>query len=160
MAHIVHIGFQPLDRDYENRLGDFIRVPVDSALLLADHGIRGDRKAGHNPERQVNLLAREWLAARAREGYRAGPGQFGEQIVVGGLAVEALAPGTLLALGEEAVLAITKARTGCDRLAAAQGKPIAGLGPIGVLARVVNGGRIYVGDAVRVLQPAEALPGG
>ncbi|HOU40763.1 MAG TPA: MOSC domain-containing protein [Promineifilum sp.] len=160
MAHVVHIGFQPLDRDYEDRMGDYIRVPVDSALLVAGHGIRGDRKAGRNQTRQVNLIAREWLAARAEEGYRAAPGQFGEQIVIGGLAVETLPPETLLAIGEEVVLAVSKGRTGCERLEAAQGKSIAGLGPIGVLTRVVHGGRIYVGDEVRVLQPAEAQANG
>ncbi len=155
MAYIVHIGFQPFDRDYEDRQGDYIRVPVDSALLVAGHGIRGDRRAGRNEARQINLIAEEWLAARAKEGYRAGPGQFGEQIIVGGLAVETLPPETLLAVGEVAILAVSKGRTGCDRLVAAQGKSIAGLGPIGVMTRVVQGGRIYVGDEVRVVQPVE-----
>ena len=96
----------------------------------------------------------EWLAARAAEGYRAGPGQFGEQLIVEGLAVETLPAGTMLALGPEAIIAITKGRTGCERLQAVQPRPTTGLGPIGVLARVVMGGPIRVGDAVRVLEPA------
>jgi MOSC domain-containing protein YiiM len=153
MAHVSSIVYQPLDREYDDRMGDYIRVPVESAALIADHGIDGDRKAGHNQTRQLNLLSSEWLAARDGEGYRAGPGQFGEQIIVSGLAVETLPAGALLALGPEAIIAITKGRTGCDRLEAAQGKSIAGLGPIGALARVVMGGPIRVGDEVRVLQP-------
>lgn len=156
MAQIVSIVYQPLDREYEDPMGDYIRVPVASADLIANHGIAGDRKAGHNKTRQVNLLSAEWLATRAAEGYRAGPGQFGEQIIVGGLAVETLPAGTMLAIGPEAILAVTKGRTGCDRLQAAQPQPTAHLDPIGVLTRVVMGGPIRVGDEVRVLQPEAA----
>ena len=154
MSHIVSIAYQPLGRRYTNRLGDYIRVPVESATLVADHGIDGDQKAGHTKSRQVNLLSAEWLAARAAEGYRAEPGQFGEQLIIDGLAVETLPPGTMLAVGPQAILSITKGRTGCDRLEAAQGKSIAALGAIGALVRVVVGGPIRVGDAVRVLEPA------
>ena len=154
MSQIISIAYQPLDRRYTDRLGDYIRVPVDTATLVADHGIDGDQKAGHNKSRQVNLLSAEWLAARAAEGYRAEPGQFGEQIVVAGLAVETLPPGALLAVGPQAILSITKGRTGCERLQAVQPGPTARLGPIGVLARVVMGGPIRVGDEVVVLEPA------
>ena len=154
MPQISSIAYQPRDRHYDDPLSDFIRVPVEAATLVANHGLDGDRKAGHNKTRQVNLLSAEWLAARAAEGYRAEPGQFGEQLIIDGLAVETLPPGTMLAVGPQAILSITKGRTGCDRLEAAQGKSIAALGPIGALVRVVVGGPIRVGDAVRVLEPA------
>ena len=154
MSQIVSIAYQPLGVRYSDPMGDFIRVPVDAAILIANHGIDGDQKAGHNKTRQVNLLSAEWLAARAAEGYRAAPGQFGEQLVIAGLAVESLPPGTLLGLGPTAILAIVKGRTGCERLQAVQPKSTTGLGPIGVLARVVMGGPIRVGDAVAVLEPA------
>ena len=62
----------------------------------------------------------------------------------------ALPPGARLRLGAAAVLEIVKGRNGCTRLEAAQGQTIAGLGPIGVLARVVEGGEIGVGDEVAV----------
>ena len=157
MSQIVSITYQPRDRRYTDRLGDYIRVPFASAMLVADHGIDGDQKAGHNKSRQVNRVSAGWLSARAAEGYRAAPGQFGEQIIVAGLAVETLPPGTRLALGPQAILTITKGRTGCDRLEAAQGKSIADLGPIGALARVVMGGPIQVGDMVRLLAVADKV---
>lgn len=153
MAEIYSIVYQPIDREYEGRGdSDFIREPLAAAELVAGHGIRGDRKAGHNPARQVNLLSREWLAMAAKRGYRAAPGQFGEQLIVEGLDVTALPPGTRLLLGDTALIEIVKGRTGCERLEAAQGKSIAGLGPIGVLARVIEGGSIRVGDPVAVLE--------
>jgi len=148
MPHIESIVYQPKDSAYRDGDGDFIRVPLEQARLIADHGIDGDRKAGHNQTRQLNLLSGEWLDAVRPLGYRTGPGQFGEQIIVAGLAVEGLAPGVRLALGDEAIIEITKGRTGCSRLEAAQGKSIAGIGHIGAMARVVIGGTIRVGDPV------------
>lgn len=152
MAKIVGIVYQPIDREYNDPYGDFIREPLTEAELVTNHGIRGDRKAGHNPNRQVNLLSAGWLAEAAARGYRAAPGQFGEQIILDGIDLTALPPGARLSLGDTAVLEIVKGRTGCERLEAAQGKSIKGLGPIGVLARVVAGGAIRVGDPVAVVE--------
>jgi MOSC domain-containing protein YiiM len=150
MAHLSSIVYQPKDVEYAVGQTDFIRVPLERVELVARHGLRGDRKAGHNPDRQVNVLSAEWLAAAAARGYRAAPGQFGEQLIVTGLDVGALPPGARLRLGPAAVLEIVKGRSGCSRLEAAQGKSIAGLGAIGVLGRVVVGGEIGVGDEVKV----------
>lgn len=152
MAHIHSIVYQPTDQAYGERLDYYIRVPLQQALLITDHGIEGDRKAGHNPIRQLNLLSQEWLTAIRPKGYKTEPGQFGEQIIVAGLAVESLEPGTRLQLGNEACIEITKLRTGCDRLELAQGRSIEGLGPIGVLAKILAGGTIGVGDPVTVIE--------
>jgi MOSC domain-containing protein YiiM len=154
-ATLTSIAWQPPDRDYdEGRFDDFIRVPSSKALLLENHGIEGDRKAGHNRNRQLNILSAEWLEARRAEGYRAGPGEFGEQLIVRGLDVLALQPGDRLRIGDEAVIEMTKPRTGCSRLEAAQGRQVT-CGPIGMLARVVAGGTIQVGDPVQVLSRKE-----
>ncbi|WP_374687342.1 MOSC domain-containing protein [Promineifilum sp.] len=156
MPHIESIVYQPKKSAQPNGSVDFVRVPLEQATLIADHGIDGDRKAGHNQTRQLNLLSREWLDSVRPLGYRTGPGQFGEQIIVAGLAIERLAPGARLMLGDEAIIEITKGRTGCSRLEAAQGQSIAGIGHIGVLARVIAGGTIRVGDPVAVLEPVSA----
>lgn len=155
MAHISSIVYQPRWSAYAEGDVDFIREPLAEVELVAGRGLRGDRKGG-NPNRQVNLLSGEWLASAAARGYRAGPGQFGEQLIVEGLDVIALPPGTRLRLGDAAELEIVKGRTGCERLEAAQGQSIAGLGPIGVLARVAAGGLIRVGDPVGVVEPVAA----
>lgn len=156
MPHLTSIVYQPRDRRYAEGETDFIREPLAAAELVAGRGIRGDRKAGGNPDRQVNLLSTGWLAMAAERGYRTAPGQFGEQLIVDGIDLAALSPGTRLQLGDAAVLEIVKGRTGCSRLEAAQGKPIARLGHIGLLARVVVGGSIRVGDPVAVLEPVVA----
>jgi MOSC domain-containing protein YiiM len=151
MASIRSIVYHPLDREYENRAGDYIRVPLERAALVAGHGIDGDQKAGHHPDRHLNLISQEWLDSIQPKGYKTAPGQFGEQIIVSGLAMEALQAGDRLQLGAEVIIEISKLRTGCERLEAAQGRTIQGLGPLGAMARVVTGGAIAVGDTVATL---------
>lgn len=153
MAHVYSIVYQPVDMDYGDDRVDYIRLPLESAELVANHGIQGDRKARRNSDRQLNLLSLEWLQELAPQGYRTDPGQFGEQLILQGLPLMELQPGDRLQLGSQAVIQITKPRTGCDRLERAQrGKPVVGrLGPLGMLARVIQGGPIRVGDTVTVL---------
>lgn len=158
MGKIYSIVYQPEGKSYDHEREDYLRLPLERADLVAGHGIEGDQKAGHNPERQLNILSYEWLQALEPQGYRTGPGQFGEQIIVQGLPLMDLNTGDRLQLGEHAVVQITKPRTGCDRLERAQrGKPVVGhLGPLGMLAKVVSGGTIRVGDPVALLSPESA----
>jgi len=153
MAKIISIVYQPEDQEYgDGRVADFIRVPFESAQLVPNHGIKGDRKAGRNLSRQVNLLSTGWLAAKKAQGYKTAPGQFGEQLIIDGLDLDSLEPGTQLQLGDEACLEITKIRDGCERLEAAQNASGLAGKPIGMLTRVLSGGTIKVGDPVRVLE--------
>ena len=98
----------------------------------------------------MNILSAEWLSGLASDGYRTGPGQFGEQLIVSGIDVLSLKTGDRLRIGSEAVVEMTKPRTGCSRLEGAQGRPIA-CGPIGMLATVIESGDIAVGDLVVML---------
>lgn len=157
MSRIHSIVYQPKDKDRKRgeRPVDYLRVPLEAATLIAGHGIEGDDKAGRNPRRQLNLLSFEWLRERKKEGYKTKPGSFGEQLIIKGLAVENLQRGDRLQLGEEACIEITFPRTGCERLEAAQGQSNKLLcGHIGMLAKVLTGGTIRVGDSVKLLSQA------
>lgn len=156
MPHIFSITYQPLYREYGERRDYFIRVPLETANLIAHFGIEGDRKAGGKPTRQLNLLSYEWLAQRQQEGYKTNPGDFGEQLIVKALAVENLLPGDRLQLGDRACIEITEPRRGCLRLGLAQG--VNGKLPhkhIGMMAKVVTSGTIGVGDLVKLLPSSE-----
>lgn len=152
MANIISIVYQPEDQAYGETRIDYIRTPLQTANLIAGHGIDGDQKAGRNPDRQLNILSQQWLEGAGLKGYRNGPGQFGEQIIVSGLAVEELKPGIQLQLGKTARVEVVKTRHGCDRLEAAQAKSVKDLGPIGIMARVITDGTVQVGDSIVVLQ--------
>lgn len=154
MAHLTSIVFQPEDQSYpDGRLGQFIRTPTQKVQLVQNHGIAGDRKAGRNARRQLNLLSTAWLAEKEAQGYKTEPGQFGEQLIVEGLDLESLAAGTRLKLGAEAIIEITMPRIGCTRLEAAQGAGNLDGTHIGVLSKVLSGGAIHVGDEVAVVAP-------
>jgi MOSC domain-containing protein YiiM len=136
----------------------YLRMPLTSAALVVGHGIAGDRKGGH-PKRQLNLMSFGTLRALQAEGFNTRPGQMGEQIVIRGLDVGTLAEGDQLQMGAQARVEVVSHRTGCERFEHIQGKsPQMAAGRMGVMARVVAGGVIRVGDAVKVLR-AEAQPG-
>ena len=154
MATIQSIVYMPRNKDNYDRFGPYLRLPLDQAELVADYGLKGDHKAGRTQTRQLNLIPTDWLAARAAEGYRTGPGEMGEQIILDGIPFAEFHKGLRLQFGDEAIIEITKSRTGCERLDESQPCPLpshikeAG---IGFLAKVIQGGTIRVGDAVTVL---------
>ncbi|QJW97542.1 MOSC domain-containing protein [Frigoriglobus tundricola] len=151
MAHVVSIVYRPKGtRRPQDR---YERVPIERVRLVEFRGIAGDMK-GSSTNRQLNVMCAETLAELGAEGFRVGPGELGEQIVVAGLDPAALAPGTRVRLNS-AVIEVVEPRTGCARFEAIQGKPRGDVvGRLGVIARVVSGGEVAVGDAVEVL-PAE-----
>ena len=155
MASIHSITYQPVKRQEEYIEDQFLRIPIEEAQLIENFGMEGDAKAGHNLNRQLNLVSQDWVQSLSDQGFKTAPGQFGEQMSVSGIELTDLPEGTLLQLGSQAVIELTKNRTGCVRLETVQGKTLQEInGPIGVLAKVVTGGMIQVGDDVKVLEAA------
>lgn len=150
-AKIHSIVYQPEDQEYGERYDDFIRIPVESINLIANHGIEGDRKAGHAPKRQLNLLDHDWVQKQKEKGFNAIPGAFGEQVVIQGLDVLTLNRGDQLQLGDFALIEITMPRTGCSRLEMAHGDMGKPEDPIGMMARVLETGKISVGDPIQIM---------
>ena len=150
MPHVASIAYTP--RGVERRPTDrYARVPVETATLVEGKGITGDLK-GSGGARQLNVMRAETLAELAAEGRQTGPGQMGEQLVLAGLDPAALAERTRLRLGETAVIEIGIPRTGCGRFESIQGATKQSVaGRLGVLARVVVGGDVAVGDEVVVV---------
>ena len=134
----------------------FNRVAVQTVELIAGHGIRGDRKAGRNPKRQINIISLNTVQKLKELGFQTHAGTLGEQLVVAGIDVMDLAIGTQIQLGDSALIELTMVRTSCQWLekihGQSKGDTIQGLG---MLAKVVEGGRVSVTDKVKVL---DALP--
>src|SRR5579884_1053714 len=147
IVSIVHkpAGIDPRPPDH------YARVPLPTATLEAGRGIVTDSK-GNRPERELNIMALESLEQLRAEGYRTALGEMGEQIVVSGININKLAAGTRLRFGKDAVIEVVKPRTGCDRLRQIQGcTPAQVAGRIGIMARVLVGGAIQLGDAVALI---------
>jgi MOSC domain-containing protein YiiM len=160
VARVQSIAYTP--PDVERRPSErYARVAVERATLREGHGIEGDVKAAKG-RRQLNVMRAETLQTLAAEGFRTAPGELGEQLVLAGLEEADLAVGSRLRLGDTAVIEVTLPREPCDRFARVQDKPkVAGVGRIGVMARVVCDGEITVGAEVRVVrapEPADPSP--
>jgi MOSC domain-containing protein YiiM len=131
------------------------RAPVESfteAQALADHGLVGDHAAsGAGGKRQVTLIQREhlYVIAQLTGRERVDPALLRRNLVVSGI--------NLLALRDHAfaigavVLIGTGPAAPCARMEEALGSggfnALRGHG--GITARVVTGGMLRVGDAVR-----------
>lgn len=115
-------------------------------LAVADFGLKGNRKSRAGSPRQVLLLERETLDELGLE-----PGALRENITTQGIDLHALGSGSRLRIGEEAVLEITQYCAPCSRLEEIRtGLMQEVAGRRGMLARVVAGGRIALGDPIRV----------
>lgn len=142
---------------------------VDAVEALAGRGLQGDRTAARAPtadgggKRQVTLIQAEHIelvAALLRRGAIA-PGVLRRNLVVSGLnLLSARSPFAdaplVLHIGADVQLQITGPCDPCSQMEAALGpgayNALRGHG--GVTARVLCGGRLAVGDTVRVSVPA------
>ncbi|TFH35535.1 MAG: MOSC domain-containing protein [Anaerolineales bacterium] len=121
--------------------------PRTSLRIVANKGIDGDASFGRS-QRQILLVSGDVLLD-----FDLKPGDLRENIVVEGLALEALPPGTELRIGNSN-LNITGPCEPCGRMDEIQDGLLDALrGRRGVLARAVSDGQISVGDHVEVILP-------
>ncbi|WP_030567605.1 MOSC domain-containing protein [Streptomyces aureocirculatus] len=155
----------------------FTKPNRDSVTLLAGLGVEGDIHAGvtvkhrsrvaHDPTqpnlRQVHLIHEELFAEVGAEGFTVTPGDLGENITTRGIDLLGLPVGTLLHIGDEAVLEVTGLRNPCRQIDAFQGgllKQVVGRDAAGNLVRktgimsvVREGGVVRPGDTVKAVLP-------
>jgi MOSC domain-containing protein YiiM len=150
MAEIYSLVYKPQD---ENAPDHYTRIPTQQVKLVAGNGIEGDLNGQGSPKRNLNVMSAEMQAQLKTEGFKTAPGELGEQIAIKGLDVDALPWGTRLQLGSSAVIEIVKPRTGCDRFEAIQGKARGdAANRLGMMASVIRGGEVRVGDPITVLE--------
>jgi MOSC domain-containing protein YiiM len=165
-----------VSRDPEHR---FSKTVCDQIRLVANHGVAGDAHAGAmvrqdsrirddfaQPNlRQVHLISAELLDELLSLGFEVQPGQLGENITTRGLDLISLPRGTMVRLGESAVVELTGLRKPCRQIdnfrpgllravldRAEDGSPIL---KAGVMSTVRTGGVIRPGDLVGITLPAK-----
>lgn len=152
------------------RLGEVVAVnrsqggipkhPQPSATVIAK-GIVGDHQAHEKHrrlDRALSLWDEEILQDLIREGYAIVPGAIGENILLRGVDVQHLTPGSLLEIGSIRVK-LEQPRKPCFILDPidVRLKDII-VGRCGYMASVVTEGEIRPGDVVRLV-PAESTGG-
>jgi MOSC domain-containing protein YiiM len=123
--------------------------PLAAATAITGVGLEGDRKARPGSKRHVLLMDQETIA---EFGLR--PGDLDENITTRGLALSNLRRGQRIRVGD-VLLEATIERPSChkfDELKPGLGDELAGRR--GMMAVVVDGGEIRVGDVIEVFEPA------
>jgi MOSC domain-containing protein YiiM len=122
-----------------------VSTSLERARAVAGHGFGGCAHA-NPPKRELLLVSKEHLDALGLE-----PGAIRENVTVEGADVHAWEVGRRVRAGE-ALLEITMVCDPCHRMDELRDGLRAQLeGRRGMLARVVEGGEIAVGDAVELL---------
>jgi MOSC domain-containing protein YiiM len=161
----------------------FSKQPVDEIVLIAGWGIEGDAHAGTTVQhlsrvardpsqpnlRQVHLIHAELFDEVAAAGYEVEAGQLGENVTTRGVDLLALPEGTLLHLGDDAVVRVAGLRNPCHQingfepgllsqvLGRADDGSVERKG--GVMTVVVAGGVVRPDDDIRVQLPTgEQIP--
>ncbi|MFJ8888321.1 MOSC domain-containing protein [Streptomyces sp. NPDC102402] len=156
----------------------FTKPNRGSVTLLEGLGVEGDVHAGvtvrhrsrvaQDPTqpnlRQVHLIHEELFAELRRAGFEVGPGDLGENVTTSGIDLLGLPSGTLLRLGDDAVVEVTGLRNPClqiDLFREGLLKHLVGRADDGTVVRragimgvVRAGGAVRPGDPVRAELPA------
>jgi MOSC domain-containing protein YiiM len=129
--------------------GDPMRA-VESVRAEGGRGLAGDASYGRS-KRQVLIIERETLRR-----FQLQPGQVRENMVIGGLALAGVPAGTQIQAGD-ALLEVTGDCDPCRFLDDIRGGLQSDMeGRRGTLCRVLSGGDIRIGDAVRIVSADSA----
>jgi MOSC domain-containing protein YiiM len=147
--------------------------------LIAGQGVEGDAHCGETVKhrsrvavdpsqpnlRQVHLIHAELHEELQVAGFTVTPGDMGENVTTRGIDLLRLPVGTLLRLGDEAIVEVTGLRNPCaqiDRfqqglLKAVLGRDADGnvVRKAGIMSVVQRGGLVRSGDTIRVELPPE-----
>ncbi len=120
--------------------------PVQEATVLSSLGLEGDRSAYEGSVRQVLFMDKETL-----DEFGLVPGQIKENITVTGLDMTQTKTGQVFFIGDDVTMEIVGDCEACGKMNGLQ----SGLkdkidGRRGMLAMVINGGNIKVGDPIRI----------
>ena len=120
--------------------------PVQEATAISGLGLEGDRSAYEGNTRQVLFIDKSVLDELGLE-----PGQVKENITITGLDLSQTKAGQVFSIGEEVTMELVGDCEPCGKMEAlALGLQDKIDGKRGMLAKVINGGAIKIGDTVRV----------
>ena len=128
------------------------KEPCGEGIFLEDYGLEGDAHASRGIARQVSLLAEGSIDKMRGLGIELNPGDFAENLTIGGMELFTLPVGTRLKVGEEVILEISQIGKACHKgCAIFQAVGACVMPKEGVFARVIRNGKIKTGDDVEII---------
>jgi MOSC domain-containing protein YiiM len=129
------------------------KEPCGEGIFLTDYGLSGDAHAARGIARQVSLLATESIEKMKALGLELNPGDFAENLTIGGMELFSLPVGTRIKVGGEVVLEISQIGKTCHSgCAIFQAVGACIMPKEGVFARVIRGGKIQTGESVEIIK--------
>jgi MOSC domain-containing protein YiiM len=123
----------------------------DSGVLVYDRGFLGDAHAG-DWHRQVSLLGLESIDTMVAKGLTVGPGDFAENVTTSGIDLLELPIGSVIRIGEAAVLEISQIGKVCHTKCAIYYQAGDCVMPReGLFAVVRAAGEVRTGDPIEVV---------
>ena len=120
--------------------------PVQEATVLSGLGLEGDRSAFEGSVRQVLFMDKETL-----DEFGLDPGQVKENVTTAGLDLSQTKKGEVFFIGDEVTMEIVGECEPCSKMDALQPGLMNKIDHRrGMLAMVINGGHIKVGDSIRI----------
>ncbi len=120
--------------------------PVQAATAISGQGLEGDRSCNPDNVRQVLVMDKETL-----DKVGVAPGQVKENITTTGLDLSQTKAGQVLFIGDQVTMELVGECEPCGKMDAIQQGLQEGLNHRrGMLATVINGGDIKVGDSIRI----------
>ena len=120
--------------------------PVQEATAISAQGLEGDRSCMVRNPRQVLVMDKETL-----DEFQLAPGQIKENITTSGLDLAQAQPGQVFFIGDEVTMEIVGECEPCGKMDAIRMGLRERLNHRrGVLAMVISGGPIKVGDSIRI----------
>ena len=120
--------------------------PVQEAMAISNQGLEGDRSCKPGALRQVLVMDKETLDEMDLK-----PGQIKENITTSGMDLTAAKAGHVFFIGDEVTMEVVGDGEPCGKMDAIRPGLREGLnGRRGMLATVINGGSIKVGDSIRL----------
>lgn len=124
---------------------------IKYGFFKENYGLVDDAHAESSTHRQVSLLAKESVGKMRDLGLDVGPGDFAENLTTEGVELFSLPIGTQICVGEDVILEITQIGKECHNGCAIYEKTGSCIMPEeGVFAKVVRGGKVSVGDEIRL----------
>jgi MOSC domain-containing protein YiiM len=129
------------------------KEPCGEGVFIEDFGLEKDAHAARGIARQVSLLAEGSIDKMRSLGLELKPGDFAENLTVGGMELFTLPVGTSLQVGGEVVLEISQIGKACHKgCAIFQAVGACVMPKEGVFARVIRGGKIRTGDDIEIIK--------